>query len=124
MASNTPHNQLAATIAGILNEYADGVTTGVKDAVKKTTKDGAKMVKQEAVKKFGPGPYSKSWVYKYENERLGSYGVIYSKKPGLPHLLENGHTLRNGRFWQGKPHISIAEEKIVDEFEEEVIKSI
>ena len=124
MASNTPHNQLAATIAGILNEYADGVTTGVKDAVKKTTKDGAKLVKQEAAKKFGSGPYSKSWVYKYESERLGSYGVIYSKKPGLPHLLENGHTLRNGRFWQGKPHISIAEEKIVDEFEEEVIKSI
>lgn len=124
MASNTPHNQLAATIAGILNEYADGVTASVKDAVKKTTKDGAKMVKQEAVKKFGNGPYAKSWTFKYESDRLGSNGVIYSKKSGLPHLLENGHLLRNGRFWQGKPHISIAEEKIVDEFEKEVIKSI
>lgn len=124
MASNTPHNQLAATIAGILNEYADGVTASVKDAVKNATKDGAKMVKQETVKKFGNGPYAKSWTFKYESDRLGSNGVIYSKKPGLPHLLENGHTLRNGRFWQGKPHISIAEEKIVDEFEKEVIKSI
>ena len=124
MASNTPHTQLAATIAGILNEYADGVTTGVKDAVKKTTKDGAKLVKREAVKKFGNGPYAKSWTFKYESDRLGSSGIIYSKKPSLPHLLENGHMLRNGRFWQGKPHISIAEEKIVEEFEEEVIKSI
>lgn len=124
MASSTPHNQLAAQITAILNEYADGVTTGVKDAVKKTTKDGAKMVKKEAVKKFGNGPYAKSWTYKVETERLGSNGVIYSKKPGLPHLLENGHMLRNGRFWQGKPHISTAEEKIVEEFEEEVIKSI
>ena len=124
MASNTPHNQLAATIAGILNEYADGVTASVKDAVKNATKDGAKMVKQETVKKFGNGPYAKSWTFKYESDRLGSNGVIYSKKPGLPHLLENGHTLRNGQFWQGKPHISIAEEKIVDEFEKEVIKSI
>ena len=124
MASNTPHNQLAATIAGILNEYADGVTASVKDAVKNATKDGAKMVKQETVKKFGNGPYAKSWTFKYESDRLGSSGVIYSKKPGLPHLLENGHMLRNGRFWQGKPHISIAEEKIVDEFEKEVIKSI
>ena len=124
MASNTRHNQLAATIAGILNEYADGVTTGVKDAVKKTTKDGAKMVKQEAVKKFDNGPYAKSWTFKYESDRLGSSGIIYSKKSSLPHLLENGHMLRNGRFWQGKPHISIAEEKIVEEFEEEVIKSI
>lgn len=124
MARATPHNQLAAAITGILNEYADGVTTGVKDAVKKTTKDGAKLVKREAVKKFGNGPYAKSWTFKYESDRLGSYGVIYSKKPGLPHLLENGHTLRNGRFWQGKPHISVAEEKIVDEFEEEVMKSI
>ena len=124
MASSTPHNQLAAAIAAILNEYADGVTTGVKDAVKKTTKDGAKMVKKEAVKKFGNGPYAKSWTYKVETERLGSNGVIYSKKPGLPHLLENGHMLRNGRFWQGKQHISTAEEKIVEEFEEEVIKSI
>ena len=124
MASNTPHNQLAAAITGILNEYADGVTASVKDAVKKTTKDGAKMVQKEAAKKFGNGPYAKSWTYKYESDRLGSNGVIYSKRPGLPHLLENGHMLRNGRLWEGKPHISIAEEKIVDEFEKEVIKSI
>ena len=124
MASNTPHNQLAATIAGILNEYADGVTASVKDAVKKTTKDGAKMVQKEAAKKFGNGPYAKSWTYKYESDRLGSNGVIYSKKPGLPHLLENGHMLRNGRLWEGRPHISTAEEKIAEEFEEEVLKSI
>lgn len=124
MASSTPHNQLAAAITGILNEYADGVTTGVKDAVKKTTKDGAKLVKKEAVKKFGNGPYAQSWTSKYESDRLGSSGVIYSTKPGLPHLLENGHMLRNGRLWEGRPHISTAEEKIAEEFEEEVLKSI
>lgn len=124
MASSTPHNQLAAAITGILNEYADGVTTGVKEAVQKTTKDGAKMVQKEAAKKFGNGPYAKSWTFKYESDRLGSSGVIYSKKPGLPHLLENGHMLRNGRLWEGRPHISTAEEKIAEEFEEEVLKSI
>jgi len=124
MARQTPHDQLAATINGILEEYATEVKTGMDDAVKEVTKAGAKAVKQSAAKKFGNGEYAKSWTFKVEVDRLGASGVIYSKKPGLPHLLENGHLLRNGRFWQGKPHIKPVEEQIEKDFEEEVIKHI
>lgn len=124
MAKATPHDQLAAAIDSILEEYADGVTITLKDAVKQVTKEGVKALKKESASKFGNGPYAKSWRSVYESDRLSSQGTIYSTKPGLPHLLENGHMLRNGRFWQGKPHISSVEDQIEEEFEKEVMKGL
>ena len=124
MARPTPHDQLEAAINSILEDYATDVNMTMKDAVKKVTKEGAKAVKKEAAAKFGNGPYAKSWIFSVQSDRFWSNGVIYSKKPGLPHLLENGHMLRNGRFWQGKPHISLVAEQIEKEFEEEVIKGL
>lgn len=124
MARGTPHDQLAAAINGILEEYAEDVNVSLKDAVKKVTKEGVKALKKESAAKFGSGPYSKSWRSVYESDRLSSQGTIYSTKPGLPHLLENGHMLRNGRFWPGKPHISTIEDQIEEEFEKEVFKDL
>lgn len=125
MAKGTPHDQLASAITKVLEEYAGEVTVGTKEAVKEVTKAGAKAVRQASKKAFGgTGEYAKSWTYKVETDRVGATGVIYSKKPGLPHLLENGHMLRNGRFWPGKPHISTIEEQIVEDFEKEVMKGL
>lgn len=125
MARATPHDQLASAITKALEEYAGEVTAGTKEAVKEVTKAGAKAVKQASKKAFGgTGEYAKSWTYKVETDRVGATGVIYSKRPGLPHLLENGHTLRNGAFWQGKPHIKPVEEQIEKDFEDEVVKNI
>lgn len=124
MAKATPHDQLASVIQSALDEYATELTTGMQDAVKDVTKAGANAVKKAARQKFGNGKYAKSWKFKVEKDRLGAYGVIYSTKPGLPHLLENGHMLRNGRFWQGREHIKPVEEQIEKEFEEEVVKKV
>lgn len=124
MARPTPHDQLAAAISGILDEYANDVTVSMKDAVKKVTKEGTKALKRASAQEFGNGDYAKSWRFVYDADNIGASGVIYSSKPGLPHLLENGHLLRNGRFWQGKPHIKPVEDQIVEDFEEEVIKNI
>lgn len=124
MARPTPHDQLAAAISGILDEYANDVTVSMKDAVKKVTKEGTKALKRASAQEFGNGDYAKSWRFVYDADNIGASGVIYSSKPGLPHLLENGHLLRNGRFWQGKPHIKPVEEQIEKDFEEEVVKHI
>lgn len=124
MARSTPHDQLAAAINGILDEYANDVTVSMKDAVKKVTKEGTKALKRASAQAFGNGDYAKSWRFVYDADNIGASGVIYSSKPGLPHLLENGHLLRNGRFWQGKPHIKQVEDQIVEDFENEVIKNI
>lgn len=124
MAKATPHDQLAAAINGILTEYAEDVNLTLKDAVKKVTKEGAKALKKESAAKFGNGEYAKGWTSTYESDRLSSQGTIYNTKPGLPHLLENGHMLRNGKFWHGKPHISTIEQQIEEEFEKEVMKGI
>lgn len=125
MTKATPHDQLASVITKALEEYAGEVTAGTKGSVKEVTKAGAKAVKQASKKAFGgTGEYAKSWTYKVETDRVGATGVIYSKQPRLPHLLENGHMLRNGRFWPGKPHIKPVEEQIVEDFEKEVMKGI
>ena len=125
MAKATPHDQLASVITKTLEEYAGEVTAGTKEAVKEVTKAGAKAVRQASRKAFGgTGEYAKSWTYKVETDRVGATGVIYSKQPRLPHLLENGHMLRNGQFWPGKPHIKPVEEQIAEDFEKEVMKGI
>lgn len=124
MAKATPHDQLAAAISGILDEYANDVTLSMKDAVKKVTKEGTKALKRASAKSFGNGDYAKSWRFVYDADNLGASGLIYSSKPGLPHLLENGHMLRNGKFWTGKKHIEPIADQIEKEFEEEVVKKL
>ena len=120
----------ASAISDILKDYAEEKTKDTGDIVKAVAKKGALAIKNESLEKFRPaglkkGRYGTGWTTTIEEKRLGTVATIHNAKyPGLPHLLENGHTLRNGQFWQGKPHISVAEEKIVDEFEEEVMKSI
>lgn len=112
---------LADAIQNILSEYGDEIDKCVSDAVKDVTKAGANAVKQEAKSKFGgTGEYAKGWTSKVENGRTGSEGIIYNKKPGLPHLLEKGHAKRGGGRVAGREHIKPVEEQIVKEFEGKV----
>ena len=47
-----------------------------------------------------------------QNTRLGAEAVIYSRIPGLPHLLEHGHATRNGGRKGQRVHISPVTDKI------------
>lgn len=108
----------AAELQKILEDYGDEIDKCMADAVKDVTKAGAKAVKEEARSKFGgTGEYAKGWTSKIENGRTGTEGIIYNKKPGLPHLLENGHAKRGGGRVAGRSHIKPVEEQVIKDFE-------
>ena len=123
----TPIDKLAEAVDKILTEYQEDLVKDTGNLVKQFAKKGAKTVSQNA-RSQGWGKstgYDKGWTSQFEEGRLSAQGIIYNKKaPGLPHLLENGHALRNGGRSKSFPHIAPVEEKLADEFYKAVVKSV
>lgn len=119
MAQKTPIDKLAASISKVLQEYEDDVVKDVGFLAKKFAQKGAQAVKGNA-RGHGWGEhtgYADGWTTRYETGRYSQQGIIYNAKaPGLAHLLENGHALRNGGRSRAIPHIAPVEEKISEEF--------
>lgn len=125
MASNiiVSVNQLSSAIAKILNEYADEVERTSDECVRKVAQKGAKAVRATSSSTFNGNKYASGWTYEVRKGRVATEGEIYNKnQPGLAHLLENGHVIRNGTgrtFGQttARPHIKPVEEQIIADFE-------
>ena len=124
MATKTPLDQLNTAISKILTEYSDDISGNLDMVVQKMCQKGAKALRDESANKLNGKSYYKSWTFKVERNRLYTDGIIYSKQPGLPHLLEHGHVIRSGGRVTGQakafPHIAPVAEKLVNEFEREV----
>lgn len=107
-----------------LEEYASLAGDTLKDAVKKAGDTAKKEVKENAPKRTGA--YKKSWTVKKIKETSNSLElVVHSKsKYQLTHLLENGHTTRNGGRTKAMPHIKPAEEKAVKQLQEDIVKGL
>jgi hypothetical protein len=89
----------------ILNDYGSEVDEKMEDAISRSMKESAKELKSHKSfssrnsKRKGKrtGAYPSGWTSKVTKERLSVEGIVYNKnKPGLTHLLENGHVTRNG----------------------------
>lgn len=104
----------------VLSKYADDVQNNLENLSKEFAMKGAAELRKTS-KQFhhkGTTGYASGWTSTFETGRLSAQGIIYNKKvPGLPHLLENGHALRQGGRSPGRAHIAPVEEKIVEEFE-------
>lgn len=128
MAKKVTIDNLDEAIKGILNEYADDIDANIAIVTKKIGQTGAKALNSTAKSTFEGNKYSKSWTSKTEQGRLYTTVTIYSKMPGLPHLLEYGHALVAGGRKQGKvdgrAHIQPVEEKLIKEYEKEVTASL
>ena len=124
---------LEETINNLLNEYGDEVYVALNESMKSV----ADMAVQElrAVSKFSPsgnptGEYSKDWDKKSEAiTRLSNKIIVYNEDHyRLTHLLEKGHALRRGGRKIGSvkayPHIEPVEQKVISEFEKDVIDRI
>lgn len=120
--SKTIQEQLDA----ILNEYADDVAEMADKEMSTVAQETVRKVKEKAPKSGNKGRHYRAGWKKRRDKIPGSdirkYTVYQSLKPGLTHLLERGHVVKNqhgeyGRT-EAKPHIEPAadwaSEELVD----------
>lgn len=116
--AKTTIDTLSSDIEKILDEYGDDVRENLVEITQKVGKTAVKALKSNPGKFGGSGDYSKGWTSKAEIGRLGATVIIHNAKlPGLPHLLEHGHALRNGGRSEGTVHIKTVEDDAIKSFE-------
>jgi len=99
----------------ILGEYSQEVTDAVEKAQDEVAKETVDELKRTSPK--NKGGYAKGWATKKAGNKL----TVYNKaKPQLTHLLENGHSTRDGGRSRSFPHIKPAEENAVKSFQAKV----
>ena len=72
------------------------------------------------------GEYAKSWAVKKMKETSNSLTVVVHSRNRyqLAHLLEFGHAKRGGGRVSAQPHIAAAEEKGMEQLEDEIRKAL
>lgn len=114
-------------LKNILNEVDYEIAESLHEPIRKSLKKGKdELVRKSSVK---TGGYAKGWAYTMKGRKNGVFGEIGNRdKPGLVHLLEKGHArIGGGREVPPSPsggHVAPVAEKLFDELEADVLKSI
>lgn len=109
-----------------LRVYAQGVAEAVDELTVETTDQLKKQIKDDSPKRTGA--YRRGWVSKTISKKRGNKTMlIYNRKRGLPHLLEDGHKFNHfDKFIEpdghikGQPHIY----GNVDQLKEKFLKKV
>ncbi len=92
-----------------------------EEIAKEVVKEGAKKLKETSPRGRGSrkGHYADGWGVTYQRKGNGKFEFVVhnKKKPGLTHLLENGHQSDRGGRVEGIVHIKPVEEWCNEEFE-------
>lgn len=118
---------LQQQLTNILSEYGDEIKSEVGEAVKLSAKEANKKLRADSDRlHHNTGGYAKGWtVSKIETTWKGVEVTIYNKtKPGLAHLLNDGHALRNGGRVNGDNHIDNVEDYAQEKLYDEVVKTL
>lgn len=120
MAQKIQIGDLADAIMENLKDYADLAAEDVKQAVREAGETVKKEISARAPR--NTGDYAKSWAVKKTKETSNSLTLtVHSRnRYQLAHLLEFGHAKRGGGRVSGKAHIAPAEEKGIQQLEEEI----
>ena len=116
---------LADAVMDSLREYSDIAAEELEEIAREVAKEGTKKLKATSPKGTGEGKkghYADGWSVKAEKAGANKFSfVIHNrKKPGLTHLLERGHQLRQGGRARAIPHIKPVEEWCNEEYERRV----
>ena len=108
----------------ILDEYDDEVKQVSRESMKEEARDASKKLRAGSPKKTGA--YASGWGSKQLD---ADTTVVYNKKmPGLTHLLENGHVIRNKKGTYGRapahPHIKPVEQWAINELPAEIEREL
>lgn len=121
------------TVKKMLEDYAEEAEKAVEEAAEETAKEAAKELKNISPKGKGTkkGHYAAGWSYRVEKSRVGgTQAEVYNrKKPGLTHLLENGHATKNGTGRRypntpAHPHIADVNDKAQSDFANKIEKKL
>lgn len=98
-------DEFASALSEIFGDIADAADEAVFQCVRDSAKEGRDEWKRNAA--------SHGWKYgrhvTYRTLRKGGVeGHIYSRKPGLPHLLEKGHAKIGGGRTRAIEHVKPA----------------
>ena len=106
-------DEFATSLAQILGDIADSADEAVFQLVHDAVSEGrdewrrnAKSYKARYHK--GNWRYAKAVTFRTLRTKHGTEGHIYSRKPGLPHLLEKGHAKIGGGRTAAYPHVKPA----------------
>lgn len=111
---------LEEELGAILDQYVDEVQETAGKIINQVATEAAKKLRDESPK--DTGKYASGWKVK-KGRKLDA--VVYNAtKPGLTHLLENSHPIRNqwGTWGRSTPKVHI--EPVREWAEEEVVKRI
>ena len=113
-------NSVEIQLQQIMDEYSVKVQSASREACRKVSRKLARTLRNTSPKRTGE--YASGWTSKQEN--ADTYIVHNKKKPGLAHLLENGHVIKNkyGVFGRAPAHKHI--EPAADAAKEELITEI
>lgn len=108
MAEKCTPEQLPNLVAKYMREYRSQAEKVVRKDVLAVSREAQSKLQASSPRRTGR--YAGSWARRIESSRLGTTKTtLYSKVPGLPHLLEFGHALRGGGRARANPHIAPVE---------------
>ena len=99
-------DQFASALSDILGDIADGADEAVFQLVHDSVSEGRDEWRKNAASY--DWKYGKFVTYRALRQKHGVEGHIYSRKPGLPHLLEKGHAKIGGGRTRAYPHVKPA----------------
>ncbi|GAA6514555.1 HK97 gp10 family phage protein [Phocea massiliensis] len=122
-------DNLSKAVMDILEGYSTEVAEEVKEACRQVAQQAKKDIVLKSPKRTGE--YAKGWKVKKEFEDIDNvrFRVYNPKHYQLTHLLEYGHTIKNGTgrtFGETKarPHIRPAEQMAKQELPRKVKEAI
>ena len=117
-------SDMADTIMKELGYLKDVTEDDFEEIAKAIAKEGAKKLKETSPRGRGSkkGHYADGWGISYLRIGNGKFRFVVhnKKKPGLTHLLENGHQSNLGGYVEGITHIKPIEEWCNAEFQKRV----
>ena len=117
--AKVPLEKLGDALAEIIEKYEDDMVACMNDVVRDAGRKTAAAVRTSAKGVTKGTKYPGSWTFTVEG-RLNPKAIVYSRVPGLPHLIEHGHATTKGGRVAGKPHIAPVEKVATEDFVREM----
>lgn len=106
-------DEFAMALAEVLGDIASASEDALFDCVHDALVEGRdewrrNAAEHDALYHEGNWKYGENVTYRTLRKKSGVEGHIFSRKPGLPHLLEKGHAKIGGGSTRAYPHVKPA----------------